>query len=97
MANVNWNATHGAQKRAQNPSAIILLVDDVADRPRARELEDEGVNPCDVVRQKEEPALREVFQAERSQSIERAHQWPAEKIKRAFSGGHAVSHLIMSF
>jgi hypothetical protein len=71
----------------------MFLVDDVPNRARASELQDDGVNPRDVVRQKQEPACRNVFQTQHSDPIKATHQEPAEKIKRAFSGGRGRHRL----
>jgi hypothetical protein len=46
----------------QHPLVIIFLVDDVTDRPRARELHDEGVHPANVIRHEKKAAGRKVFQ-----------------------------------
>ena len=49
----------------QDPLVIIFLIDDVADRPWAGELQDEGVHPGNVIRHKKKAAGRQVFQTER--------------------------------
>ena len=58
MAGVNWDAADHTQDRVQNGFVKILLVDDVADRPRAGELQDESVYPTDVIRHEKKPAGR---------------------------------------
>jgi hypothetical protein len=45
---------------------IIFLVDDVADRPRAGELQNEGVHPTDMIGHEKKAASRQVFQTQRS-------------------------------
>ncbi len=42
----------------QNPFVIILLVDDVTNRPWAGELQDERVHPADMIRHKKKTASR---------------------------------------
>src|SRR4051794_9927118 len=54
----NRDASNRAQDRMQNRLVIIFLVDDVADRPGTGELQDEGVNPTDVIRYKKKAASR---------------------------------------
>src|SRR5678815_4256121 len=93
MSNINWDATDRAQNRVKDRVMIVLLVDDVSNRARASELQDDGVNPSDVVRQKQEPACGHVFQSQRGDPIKATHQQPAEKIERAFSGGHGKHRL----
>ena len=97
MTGIDWDAAQRAQNRVQNRFVIILLVDDVTNGAGAGELEDESIDPTDMIRHKKEAAGRQIFQAKRCDSIKCTHQWPAKKIKRAFSGGHPASHLIMSF
>jgi len=48
---------------------IIRLIDDVPDRTRAGELEEESVHPGDVIGHKKKPAARQIFQTERSDPI----------------------------
>jgi hypothetical protein len=93
MSNINWDATDRAQNRVKDRVMIVLLVDDVSNRARASELQDDGINPCDVVRQKQEPACGYVFQAQRGDPIKATHQQPAEKIEHTFSGGHGRHRL----
>ena len=88
MADIDWDATYQPQERAENRSMVVLLVDDVADRAGTGELQDNGVNPGDVVRQKQKPARGYVFQAQRGDPIKATHNQPAKKMERAFSGGH---------
>ena len=75
-----------------NPLVIIFLVDDVADRPWAGELQDERVHPTDVIRHEKKAAGRQVFQTQRSDPIKAAHQRPSKKIEQTFCGGHFASH-----
>src|SRR5215211_3828109 len=88
----DWDAANRAQDRMQNRLVIIFLVDDVADRPGTRELQDEGVHPADVIRHEKKAARRQVFQTARSDAIKTADQWPAKEIKRAFGRRHLASH-----
>ena len=58
MTDIDWDAAQRAQNRVQNPFVIILLVDDVTDRTRAGELQDESVHPTDVIWHKKKSAIR---------------------------------------
>ena len=73
MADVDWDAAERTQDRVQYRFVIIRLVDDVADRTRAGELQDESVYPADVIRHKKKPTARKVLQAGRSDAIKAAH------------------------
>ncbi len=77
LALADRDATNRAQNRMQHSLVIIFVVDDVADRPGAGELQDEGVHPADVIRHKKKAAGRQIFQTERSDAIKAAHQWLA--------------------
>src|SRR5690349_20773016 len=66
IASIDWDTTERAQDRVKDTVTIMLLVDDVPNRARASELQNDGINPGDVIGQKQEPALREVFQSQRS-------------------------------
>jgi hypothetical protein len=68
----------------QNRSMIIRLIDEVPDRTRAGELEDESVHPGDVVGHKKKPAARQVFQTERSDPIKATNEWTPNEIEGAF-------------
>jgi hypothetical protein len=83
----NRDAPNRAQDRMQNRLVIIFLVDDVADRPGAGELQDEGVHPADMIRHEKKAAGRQVLQTERSDAIKAAHQWPAQEMERTFGRG----------
>src|SRR4029453_14229965 len=56
LAASDGNATEHAQKRVQDRFVIILLIDDVADRAGAAELQNDAIHPADMVRQKKKPA-----------------------------------------
>ena len=83
----NLDAPNRAQDRMQNRLVIIVVLDDVPDRPGTGELQDEGVHPTDVIRYEKKPASRQVFQTVRSDAIKAAHQWPAKEIEHAFGSG----------
>ena len=63
---------------------IIRLIDDVADRARAGELEDESIYPGYVIGHKKKPASRQILQTQRRHPIKAPHEWPANEIERAF-------------
>src|ERR1700724_1037113 len=94
MADVDGNATGRVQKRAQHRFVIKFLVDDVTNRAGACELEDEGIDPGDVVGQKEEPALWQVLEAEGMDAIEEFDERPPKKMERALTGGHVRHRLL---
>ena len=93
MPDIDWDAAYCTQNLVQNRFVIILLVDDVANRTRAGELQNERVHPGDVVGHKKESASRQIFQTERGHPIKATHQWPANEIERAFGGGRGNHRL----
>src|SRR5438067_2630158 len=94
MAGVNRDAADRAQKRAQCRLVIKFLVDDVTNRAWTGELEDEGIDPGDVIGQKEEAPLRQMFKAKSADPIEKSDERPAKKMERALTGGHARHRLL---
>src|SRR5206468_485245 len=74
LATTDWDTTERLQDRIQNGFVIILLVDDVADRARTGELQDESVHPTDMIGDEKKAASRQVFQTQRSDAIKRVHQ-----------------------
>src|SRR5207247_10781961 len=88
MADIDRDATERAQKRVQKRLVKILLVDDVADRTWTGELQDECVHPTDMIGHEKKPARRQIFQADRSDTIKRTNQQPPKKIEGAFNVGH---------
>src|SRR6202035_2095719 len=85
IANIDWNTTQRAHNRVQERFVIMFLVDDVPNRARAGELQNESVHPGDVVGHKKEPALWKVFRSERSNPVKATHQQPTKEIERALS------------
>ena len=73
--------------------AIKFLVDDIANWARASELQDDGINPANVVGQQKKSAIRQIVDSQRSDPIKATYQRPAEEIERAFSGGHGRHRL----
>jgi hypothetical protein len=94
MADVNRDTTDGAQEWAQHRFVIELLINDVTNRSRACELEDEGVDPGDVIRQEEEAAFRQMLKSERANAIENFDERPPKKMERALTGGHVRHRLL---
>ena len=88
MADIDRDAAERAQKRVQKRLVKILLVDDVADRTRTGELQDECVHPTDMIGHEKKPARRQIFQADRGNAIKTTNQQPPKKIEGAFSAGH---------
>ena len=84
MADIDRDAAGCAQKWVQNRLVIILLIDDVAYRSRAGELQNDSVHPADVIGQKKKPAVRQVFQTERVDPVKATHQWATNGIEGAF-------------
>ena len=93
MPRIDRDAFHQPQKRMQERLAIKFLVDDVPNWTRASELQDDGINPANVVGQKEKSAFRQIVDSQRSDPIKATHQRAAEEIERAFSGGHGSHRL----
>ena len=60
--------------------AVKFLIDDVTNRSGTSELEDEGVDPGDVVGQKEEAAFRQILKSQRVNAIENSDEPPAKKM-----------------
>src|SRR5207247_9364259 len=85
MADVDGDAAEHTQEWVQDRFVIILLVDDEADWARTGELQDEGVDPTDMIGHEKKPAGRQIFQADRSDAIKATHQQPPKKIADAFS------------
>ena len=71
----------------QDPLVIIFLVDDVADRTRTGELQDEGVHPSDMVGHQKKAADRQVLQTDRSDTVKAAHERPSKEIEHVFGSG----------
>ena len=97
MAHINRNAPQQSKKRLQDWFMIKLLVDNISDRATAGELQDDGIDPGDVVGQKKKSALRQIVDSESIDSIKTTRQHPAEERERAFSGGlgsHRLSFTI---
>src|SRR5438045_3773842 len=94
MADVNRDAADSAHKRAQHWFTIKFLIDDVTNRSRASELENQGIDPGDVIGQKQEAALRQMFEAEGVDTIENFDERPAKKMERALTGVHVRHRLL---
>src|SRR5262249_32255394 len=80
LALANRDATNRTENRMQDPVVVIFLADDVADRARAGELQDQRVHPTDMVWHQKKAAGRQVLKTERSDPIKGAHQWLAKEI-----------------
>jgi hypothetical protein len=74
---------------------IKLLVDDVTNGAGASELENESIDPGNVIGQKEEAALRQMLEAEGVDAIEQFDERPTKKMERALSGGHVRHRLFV--
>src|SRR4030095_14708764 len=68
------DAAERPQNRMQNGFVIVLLVNDVANRAGAGELQNKSIHPADVIRHKEKPAWRQIFQTDRSDAIKGTDQ-----------------------
>ena len=96
MADVNRNAADRAQKGAQDRFVIKFLIDDVTNRSRASELQDDGIDPRDVIRQKKKSAFGQVFESERVDPIKETNERPRNKMERALTGGHVRHRLLFT-
>src|SRR6266446_788491 len=96
MADVNRDATDTAKKRAQRRFLIKFLIDDVTDGAGACELEDKGIDPRDVIGQKKEAALWQMFESERVDPIKETNERPRKKMERALTGGHVRHRLLFT-
>jgi hypothetical protein len=74
---------------------IKFLIDDVTNRPRASELQDDGIDPRDVIRQKKKSAFGQVFESERVDPIKETNERPRKKMERALTGGHVRHRLFV--
>lgn len=74
MARIDWDASNEPQKPMQHRFAIEFLVDDVTNRARAGELQDDGIDPANVVGQKKKSALRQIVSSERSHAVKTTRQ-----------------------
>ena len=74
---------------------IKFLIDDVTNRSRASELEDEGIDPGDVIGQEEEAAFRQMLKTERLDPIKEFDERPPKKMERALTGGHVRHRLFV--
>src|SRR5215469_13244292 len=75
LAPANGDATNRAENRMQDSFVIVFLVDDVADRPRASELQDQRVHPTDMIWHEKKTAGRQVLQTNGSDAVKTADQW----------------------
>src|SRR5438270_5929933 len=94
MAGVNRDAADRAQKRAQCRFVIKFLVNNVTNRAWTGELEDEGIDPGDVIGQKQEATFGQILQAKGADTIEKSDERPAKKMERALTGGHVRHRLL---
>ena len=69
MARIDRDASNELQKPMQHRFVIEFLVDDVTNRARAGELQDDGIDPANVVGQKKKSALRQIVSSERSHAV----------------------------
>ena len=87
------------QANAQSvPSSRLVVVH--ADLGRVEwagtcELENESIDPGDVIGQKQEAAFRQIFEAERVDAIKNFDERPARKMERALTGGHVRHRLFV--
>src|SRR6266849_8719861 len=93
MTGVDRNAADRSQKRFQCRLVIKFLVDDVTNRSWTAELEDERVDPADVIGQKEKAAFGQMLEAERADAVKEFDERPAKKMECALTGGH-VKHCL---
>jgi hypothetical protein len=96
MADVNRDATDTAKKRAQRRFLIKFLIDDVTDGAGACELEDEGIDPGDVIWQKKEATFGQMLEADGVDAIKESDERPAKKMERALTGGHVRHRLLFT-
>ena len=95
MSYIDRNAAGRSQKRPQHRLVIKFLIDDVTNRPRASELQDDGIDPRDVIRQKKKSAFGQVFESERVDPIKETNERPRKKMERALTGGHVRHRLFV--
>jgi hypothetical protein len=74
MARIDWDASTEPQKPMQHRFVIEFLVDDVTNRALAGELQHDGIDPADVIRQKKKSAFRQIVSSERSHAVKATRQ-----------------------
>src|SRR2546422_8834843 len=97
MTRVDRDATDEPHKGLQDRLMIKFLVDDITNRSWARDLQNDRIDPGDVIWQKQKSALREMLNAKRSDAVNAAHQRASKEMKRAFAGryrGHGLRFTI---
>src|SRR5205814_10030165 len=83
-------------ERAEHRLVIKFLIDDVTNGSRTGELQDERVNPGDMIWQKEKAAFRQMLEAEGADTIKNFDERPAKKMERALTGGHVRHRLLFT-
>jgi hypothetical protein len=93
VAGIDWNAAHSSQQRTQQWLVIKFLVDDVTDGAGTSQLENNGVDPADVIGKEQTAAGRQVIRAVRRYAVEAAGNRGAKKVKQSLGnrcGGHRL-------
>src|SRR5690348_14685297 len=63
VAGIDWNAADGPEYRLEQWLVIKFLIDDITNPPRTGQLKDDGIDPGNVIRQKQTAAWRQVMHA----------------------------------
>ncbi len=93
---VNRNAARQVQKRMQDRIPVILIMNDEANRTRAGDLENDGVDPRDVIRQEQKTARRQSVAANRFDPVNETSKREADEVERAFCE-RGMRHLFMIY
>src|SRR5206468_1708446 len=96
MADVNRDAADRAQKGTQDRFVIKFLIDDVTDGAGACELQDDSIDPRDVIRQKKKSAFGQMLEADGLDPIKETNERPRNKMERALTGGHVRHRLLFT-
>jgi hypothetical protein len=88
VTRINWNASQRSENWIEDTISINRRIDDVTNRPRAGDLEQNGVNPGDVIGQQKKALSRKMFASNRRDAIKTAGQAEAQEVECAFTERH---------
>jgi hypothetical protein len=84
LARADRNAADRLEERMQKAVSINCFVENETDRPPEGELEHDGVDPGNVIRQEEDAAFRHLFAPNSSDAIKNSPDCSAERAQRPF-------------
>src|ERR1019366_3232131 len=93
VTQIKWNAAHRSKNRIEDTMLINRRVDDIANRPRTGHLQENGVDPGDVIWQQKKALGRKMFAPNRRDAIKTASQADAQEVECAFTERHRSHRL----